>query len=720
MKLKAVRFLILCVCFSLMIGCTSPSQTSPTPGQSPAASATPAPSNTAAVTTAPSAAPSAINTPVPTTTAQPTNTTVSLTGPSFNSVALGDYAALTKPGGISYKFRIKQVITGKTAAAKMVKYQLPDGIQWVIVLTEMDYLQGPTGQRTQLMTEDQFRIISDGQVLANDYLKYGPVSEHINQINLLPGEMSYAVLIFAVNSQDQNPVLRFTDQTNSYFFALSSPGPASSAQQQTALQFSKNGPGSMKNPVPLGKSVVYSWNGTTLLVTVKQVEHGFDVSRWLWNIGGVKQSPGAGKDFIMPYLEITAAQSTGVAPIEFNSDMFTITNNDNTVSKTGVSCPYPCLADITLYPGGEAQGWLPRFANQTSQSPLLGFNNELYFSLTDTSSAQNAAAVPFSPNAIGYNTIKQVGEAGEMQQHAVVQALAFSPDNKLLASGGDDHLIHIWDTSTLKEITRLTKHLAAIKYLSFSNDGKLLASVSSNDQIIVWNVSDWSVNQQLKQDGSGIFGQFTPDNNLVTANQAGQITVWNPISGEVIKNYLAQKNTSPNCQGTSLYNFDMSPDGKTFAASLVCGYGVVWDPVSGARLATDYNHAIDSRKIPIVSAISVSDSSGLAAYGGSYYRHSGYLVDVLDTQENMILGGIGTATTNIPAIAFSPNGQVIAAAIGNLVRTWWPNGYVWSGKHLIDLNAHNMGVTSIEFSADGALLASGDYSGKIVIWKVNP
>jgi WD40 repeat protein len=29
-----------------------------------------------------------------------------------------------------------------------------------------------------------------------------------------------------------------------------------------------------------------------------------------------------------------------------------------------------------------------------------------------------------------------------------------------------------------------------------------------------------------------------------------------------------------------------------------------------------------------------------------------------------------------------------------------------------------MQVTSIEFSRDGTLLASGDYSGKIVIWQV--
>ena len=134
-----------------------------------------------------------------------------MSAPQFNTIALGDYATLTKPGGISYRFRVKQVISGPAAAPKINRYTLPAGMQWVIVLTEMDYDHGTAGQRIQLMTEDEFRIISQGQVLANDYLKYGPVSEHIDQINLLPGEMSYAVLLFAVNSQDQSPVLRLTD-----------------------------------------------------------------------------------------------------------------------------------------------------------------------------------------------------------------------------------------------------------------------------------------------------------------------------------------------------------------------------------------------------------------------------------------------------------------------------------------------------------------------------
>jgi len=726
MKLKAARFLIGCVCLSMMTGCYSAPQTGPTPTQPPAASATPTPSSTATISivNSPTPLPAPTATVAPTPTAQASSAAFTVTAPQFNTIALGSYASLTKAGGISYRFRVKQVISGAAASGKITRYTLPASMQWVIVLVEMDYDKGTANQRIQLMSEDEFRIISQGQVLANDYLRYGPVSEHINQINLMPGEMSYGVLLFAVNSQVQNPVLRFSDASDGsqpLFFALTTAAAANTAQpaqQVTAVQFGVNGQGSASHPLPMGKTMAYKMNGATLLFTVKQVQRGFDVSRTLWDLASVKQSPAPGKDFIMPYVEIVNAQSP-TDPIDFQAGLFNIVNDDKSVSKSGISCPYPCLADIALYQGGQAQGWLPRSANQSNQNPLLVFNNELYLSLTDTSNPQASASAPVFPaNAIGYNTIKNVVQAGALEQPAVVQALAFSPDGKLLASGGDDHKIYIWDVATQKEITILLGHLAAIKSLSFSADGKLLASVSSNDQIILWNVADGSINRQIKQTGVGLFGQFLADGSLATANQAGLITIWNPLSGETVKTYQTQANVSPNCADTSIFSFDISPDGNTFAAALACGYGVVWDPNSGARLATDYNHAIDSGAIPRVSAISVSDSSGLAAYAASFHNNLGYLVDVLDTQEHSVLGGVGTATTNIPSIAFSPNGQVIAAAVGNLVRTWWPSGYVWSGKHMIDLKAHTVQVTSIKFSQDGTLLASGDYSGKIFIWKV--
>ncbi|MGE0130210.1 MAG: caspase family protein [Blastocatellales bacterium] len=71
---------------------------------------------------------------------------------------------------------------------------------------------------------------------------------------------------------------------------------------------------------------------------------------------------------------------------------------------------------------------------------------------------------------------------------ANVQAIAFSPDGRLLASGGDDAVVKLWDTATGREIATLGGHSLGVKALTFSSDGKLLVSGSDDGSARLWDV----------------------------------------------------------------------------------------------------------------------------------------------------------------------------------------------------------------------------------------
>ncbi|HBQ97144.1 MAG TPA: hypothetical protein DD761_01225, partial [Cyanobacteria bacterium UBA11691] len=70
-----------------------------------------------------------------------------------------------------------------------------------------------------------------------------------------------------------------------------------------------------------------------------------------------------------------------------------------------------------------------------------------------------------------------------------VRALAVSPDGKILASGGGDRTIQIWNLETQESIGLLRDHQGEVLSLAFSPKGDLLVSGGADGNIKIWQVS---------------------------------------------------------------------------------------------------------------------------------------------------------------------------------------------------------------------------------------
>ena len=65
-------------------------------------------------------------------------------------------------------------------------------------------------------------------------------------------------------------------------------------------------------------------------------------------------------------------------------------------------------------------------------------------------------------------------------------SVAFSPDSRTLATGGNDTTIKLWNLASLQQTATLRGHSGPVDGLAFSQDGTLLVSASGDGTARLW------------------------------------------------------------------------------------------------------------------------------------------------------------------------------------------------------------------------------------------
>lgn len=118
-------------------------------------------------------------------------------------------------------------------------------------------------------------------------------------------------------------------------------------------------------------------------------------------------------------------------------------------------------------------------------------------------------------------------------------SMAFSADSRYLISGGKDARVTVWDLSSGKQLKQFAKHGDDVTSVAVSGDGKV-ASASKDKTLRVWDISG-NLLKELKEHKREVMAvAFSHDGQRIASGSAdGTVKEWNVVTGGEIRSIKA-------------------------------------------------------------------------------------------------------------------------------------------------------------------------------------
>jgi WD40 repeat protein len=256
--------------------------------------------------------------------------------------------------------------------------------------------------------------------------------------------------------------------------------------------------------------------------------------------------------------------------------------------------------------------------------------------------------------------------------------VTYSPDGKLLATGGGDAwkleidragprakyrfpvgTVTLWNTSTGGRVAHLEGHTDLVTGVAFAPDGTQLISSSADGSVRIWDVRTHELLEKLPRYPTQVFCIDITRNGecLAIGTEENSIELWSRDTGrwQLTRKLIGHKDW--------VTAVAFSPDGRWLASGSLDKSARLWNIADGSMLRT------------------------------------------MPSYDSWIL-----------SLAFAPDGRTIATGSSDRRIVLWN---VETGQQVLTLNGHANQIFGLRFSPDGSNLVSACCDGTVRVWRTS-
>ena len=294
-----------------------------------------------------------------------------------------------------------------------------------------------------------------------------------------------------------------------------------------------------------------------------------------------------------------------------------------------------------------------------------------------------------------------------------VVSLAISPKTgQVLATGGDDCKVNIWDVKTAGNIRSLGSNKAGVESLCFDPDDTIVVSGSASGALKVFDLNEGRLSRNLVGHKTNITSlQYHPISEyVVSGSKDCNVKVWDVRNKDCLSTYTGHE------KEVTCVRF--SPDGRWVASSAKDGTILIWDMVAGKHLQTlKVNPSF-------VTTFEFNPNEFLLAA-----VTNAKAVRVWNLENMEITFTTPSEQHTVKALSFSPSKPVLCTATKDSIKSWTWEGETIAGgdsgpRSLALAGVKHMGpegvpISALRISRSGNVTGSSCVSNFVSIYRTS-